>query len=95
MKSLKRNEVNEMANTIKVARNGEKHVELLRLAFNAVCNPNDWKAPVDAIVPFEAASMYYDAIVFVTGTTPKSERTVDGNMRLMAIGYRAGPCGDH
>ncbi len=84
-----------MANPIIVTRNGEKHVELLRLAFGAVCNPLDWKAPVDAIVPFESASMYYDAIVFVTGTTPKSERVADGNMRLMAIGYRAGPCGDH
>lgn len=29
----------------------DQYADLMRFAFNQVCDPDDWKAPVDALVP--------------------------------------------
>lgn len=77
----------------------DQYAELMRAAFNHVCDPNDWKAPVDAIVPWGLANIYIDAIRFMTATIPTAERCADvtGNpsFRLQSVGYRMGPAGDH
>lgn len=78
-----------------VKTNDFKRMELLQAAFALICNPDDWKAPIDCIVPFSDASFFYDAIVSITGTVPNSERQPDGSFRLTSVGYRMGPCGDY
>jgi hypothetical protein len=69
--------------------------ELKRQAFSLICNPDDWKAPIDCEVPFHAASFFHEVIVYVTGTVPESEKLPNGNFRMTSIGYRMGPCGDY
>jgi hypothetical protein len=78
-----------------IKRSDPAYADLLRTAFALVQNPEDWKAPIDCIVPAEAAAFIYDAIVFVTGTVPYSTVGSDGRYHMKAIGYRNGPCGDH
>jgi hypothetical protein len=71
---------------------------LLQTAFNQICDEQDWKAPIDATVPWEAANVYMDAISHMTATTAKCEQVrIDGQVyaRLTSIGYRMGPAGDH
>lgn len=67
---------------------------LLRCAFNQVCDPQDWKGPIDCIVPWDGANIYMQAIQFMTGVKPTFVKIGD-NARLTCIGYRAGPAGDH
>lgn len=70
--------------------------ELLRLAFDQICNKDDWKAPIDCMVPWDAASIYMQAIAFMTATTATCVRVErDGHLwaRLTSIGYRNGPAG--
>jgi len=83
-----------MSQTIEIRQGNDQHQALLRFAFAQIQNPTDWKAPIDCIVPFATASVYHEAIEFITGTTPTSERAPGGAFRLQAVGYRAGPCGD-
>ena len=61
--------------------------------FALVSNQEDWKAPIDALVP-EGVCQHCiaDAVVHFTGTVPEFERT-PGGMRVTAVGYRNGPCG--
>lgn len=40
---------------------------LLRTAFDQICDPNDWKAPVDAMVPIELLGVYLKAVQYMTG----------------------------
>lgn len=82
-----------MTKPIIVTRHQE--AELYRAAFNQVCDPEDWKAPIDCIVPWGLANLYMNAIEFMTGVTPTFERLNNGDTRLKCCGYRLGPCGDH
>jgi hypothetical protein len=69
---------------------------LLQTAFNQICNPDDWKAPIDALVPWEAANVYMQAVEFMTATTCQCERVKKEGLyygRLTSIGYRDGPAG--
>jgi hypothetical protein len=76
-------------------REGEVHIKMMQDLFDQLCNPKDWKAPVDCTVPVSVAGLAHEAIIFMTGTVPNSERQPGGLFRLTAVGYRAGPCGDH
>jgi hypothetical protein len=70
--------------------------EILRAAFNQICNPVDWKGPINAVVPACLADLYCEAIKFMTATDPVRFGNEDrGFVRLIALGYRAGPAGDH
>lgn len=68
----------------------------LKKAFDAVCDPTDWKAPIMAAMPGEAVNIVVAAIEFFTATNPKVGVAV-GTMRYVVTseGYRAGPAGDH
>lgn len=75
----------------------EQHTALLQLAFDQVCDKEDWKAPIDCIVPHDTVSIYEQAIEFMTGVKPDSELTAlcfTPMYRLTCVGYRNGPCGD-
>jgi uncharacterized heparinase superfamily protein len=76
------------------------------MAFNQICDPNDWKGPIDAIVPAMQFKVYADSVEFMTGTeaviherdeTGRRMYDTAGNQlfRMTSVGYRAGPCGDH
>lgn len=71
--------------------------DIYRATFNHVCDPVDWKAPVDCVVPYDLANLYMQAIEFMTGVKPNAEvarHAVFGRaFRLYCVGYRAGPCG--
>lgn len=74
---------------------------LYKVAFDAVCNPQDWKLPVNALVTIHenddvSLGVYLKAIEFFTGTKPltllaKDERDQYGKQvttfRLVAAGY--------
>lgn len=66
---------------------------IYRKAFDQVCDPNDWKGPIDCVVPYEVANIYMQAIEFMTGVKPAGSMTETGMYRLRCVGYRAGPCG--
>lgn len=68
--------------------------------FNLVADRNDWRAKVDAVVPFrkfvELATTVEEveaAIVHFTGTVARSWIVGDTGVQFRAVGYRAGPCG--
>jgi hypothetical protein len=69
---------------------------LLHTAFDQICDPNDWKAPIDAMVPIELLGVYLKAVQFMTGEScTGKEVTREGvrYYRLRSIGYRAGRAG--
>lgn len=69
----------------------------LRAAFESVQAPHDWKAPiVNASCELGDAGLVAMAIEFYTGTKARFDYIRETNrLRVQAIGYRAGPCGDH
>ncbi len=83
-----------------------QHADMMRFAFNQVCDHTDWKNPIDAYVPWDLANVYVQAIEFMTALKPSCVRlTIDqeekmelirnasGWARLTCVGYRAGPAG--
>ena len=77
----------------------DAHSALMQFAFNQVCDPADLKGPIDAMVPWDQANVYMQAITFMTATEPTCERVVGSDRRtyahLKSVGYRMGPAGDH
>lgn len=70
--------------------------DILRKAFDQVCTQGDWKGPINAVVPVQLVDMYIHAIKFMTATDPiLISNTPPGFVRLVSVGYRAGPAGDH
>lgn len=70
----------------------------LHKAFDHVCNPDDWRAPIDAIVPVAELPLTVQAIGFYTGTGVKTNHAeISGCIgefwRVQSVGYRNGPCG--
>jgi hypothetical protein len=70
--------------------------ELFRAGFALLHNPKDWKGPINAVVPRITADFFAECIRFMTATEPVYANDVKpGFVRLLSIGYRAGPAGDH
>lgn len=79
---------------------GPTKVELLQAAFNQVCDPADWKAPIAANVLDSQMDITIAAIVHFTATSPRfvqAGRNDKGEaiFHVTSLGYRAGPAGDH
>lgn len=71
-------------------------IEDLQSAFEAVCDPSDWKKPIAATMPGEAVMLAVAAIEFMTATVPTVSLDVRSMRYLVeSVGYRAGPAGDH
>lgn len=71
---------------------------LRRAAFDQICDPADWKGPINALVPWEAASVYVDAVKYMTATEPMGRHVVKEGVsycHITSVGYRMGPAGDH
>lgn len=79
----------------------DQYRKLLETAFNQVSDPKDWRGPISAEVPWNAATLYQDAVEFYTAVKPSFSspvfKDVDGYRmqvtELTCIGYRAGPAG--
>lgn len=70
----------------------------LSQAFDTMCDPADWKAPICAWVYGESVNLAVAAIQHFTATTPTvSASPIGAPIRYLveSIGYRAGPAGDH
>lgn len=67
--------------------------DLYRKAFDQVCDPADWRGPINCVVPWRLANLYMQAIEFMTGVAPECSREGDEWARLRCCGYRLGPCG--
>lgn len=75
----------------------------LHAAFDRVADPDDWRAPINAIVPEEELPVTLAAIEFFTATKGKAEPSkwevvppegeVKKCVRVTAAGYRNGPAG--
>lgn len=78
----------------------DAHYKILRAAFDAICNPDDWKAPIVAKVRDDTMllGLYLESIRFMTATEPDiyiTGDTDDGHKYLTIVseGYRNGPAG--
>lgn len=70
--------------------------EALKKAFGAVCDPDDWRGPISALVKGEAIAVTVAAIQFYTATTPKVETVYKTDtifFKITSEGYRNGPAG--
>lgn len=78
----------------------ERH-DVLKRAFDAVANPADWKAPIDARVTRDVLARanvtiedILEAVEFFTATTATvSTPDMHGARSVRADGYRRGPAG--
>jgi len=68
---------------------------ILGAAFALVAPADDWRGPIDAVLP-EACDFAPDlvarAVAYVTATDARVTVTASG-VRVQALGYRAGPAG--
>jgi hypothetical protein len=79
--------------------------EILQIAFDAVANRADWKAPIHAVVTIHqydpiGLDIYEQAIEYFTGTKPNlyivdgfNKDTGKATYRIVSEGYRLGPAG--
>jgi len=69
----------------------------LREAFEQVCNPDDWKAPIyDVLDGLQLpAAVAVAAVEFFTATECQVCKFPGGFYSIKSIGYRCGPAGDH
>jgi len=77
----------------------ERAARRRRLAFEAVANPTDWRAPIDAVIDIDDLDLTTDAIHYYTGceviTTPVeyNDSGTVSKVQIDAAGYRFGPAG--
>jgi len=70
----------------------------IRKTFNALCDPNDWRRPIDAWIPHQLFGIAAAAVEFFTCTELKvvgGPQPLTGKILVHADGYRMGPAGDH
>ena len=70
----------------------------LSQAFDAICDPADWKAPIAAWVSGEGVNLAVAAIQHFTATTPSVAACLNQapiRYLIESVGYRMGPAGDH
>ncbi len=79
----------------------ENTQEELETAFDAVASPIHWKNEIDCEISNDAMDavggweLVYRGVIHFTGTVPTRELGLNDVWRVRAIGYAAGPCGDH
>ena len=67
--------------------------------FKLVQNPDDWKAEIDTEIEYDHPDICGDlkvvreAVIFFTGTEPTFFIKAFPKCRVLALGYRNGPCG--
>jgi hypothetical protein len=72
----------------------EAHHKAMQDAFNLVCNPADWRAPIyDAVIDAADEDRVREAVIYFTATVPTFSPMKGGKLRVNAVGYRNGPAG--
>lgn len=63
----------------------------LKAAFEKVRNTDNWKNPINAVIPQSDAEITRQAVIFFAGCSPKftTARVDDGYLRVKAVGYYA------
>lgn len=66
-----------------------EYVERMREAFRLVQDRDNWKMPVDAVIPDTPGirELVSDAVIFFAGCLPEIIPLPDGKIRVTAIGY--------
>jgi len=64
----------------------------LKMAFDKVANPNDWRAPINAVIHKRDLNRVVAAIEFYTATETKTN-DLGNYVQVMSVGYRNGPAG--
>lgn len=65
--------------------------EKLNILFDEVCDKDDWKAPIVAVVDEDKVDDYIRAIIWFTGTEASVTRYQYTNkVTLYSVGYRMG-----
>lgn len=61
--------------------------------FDMVAPRDDWRGPINAVVPYEADVAGICAAVEFYTATKATVKDAKGGFRIVAKGYRAGPAG--
>ncbi len=78
-----------------MTRNGFTQ-EQLDEAFKKVQAKTHWKDPIRSKCKVEDIKITTEAIIYFTGTVPSfGQPDKDGMVKVRAVGYRNGPCGDY
>lgn len=68
----------------------------LQEAFNKVKNPVDWKDRINAVIDESDRAIVHQAVIHFTATRAVfTKARGKGKLRVKAVGYRMGPCGDY
>lgn len=68
----------------------DAYVEQMRKAFRSVQDKENWKYPVDAVVPGDSdKKLISDALIFFAGSPATFINLPDGTIRVLAAGYYA------
>jgi hypothetical protein len=69
----------------------------LKDAFDKVCDPKDWKAPIYKRIMRRDLDVTLAAIAFFTATSAEVVMDIPGrpDVLIESEGYRNGPAGDH
>ena len=83
-----------MKTTDDLTRYKNYDIDDLRKVFDAICDPDDWRAPIAVSVSGEAVLPVVAAIEFYTATNPSVSLNVERMKYLVtSVGYRNGPAG--
>lgn len=61
----------------------------LKAAFERVQNAQNWKLPIDTVIPSKDKEVTEEAIIFFAGCRPYFVRGIKGHLRVQAVGYYA------
>lgn len=65
----------------------------MEAAWELVAPAEHWKAPIEAVIPASKAAVVAEAIAFYTATAAEFAEAGEGELRVTAAGYWAGPAG--
>lgn len=66
----------------------DEQVAAMHAAFDLVKNPENWKYPVDAVIPGDSdTDLIANAVIFFTGSPPTFTHNPDGTLSVFAAGY--------
>ena len=74
-----------------------QHQEAMQFLFGQIAPQPNWKGPVEALVPWDMANVYMQAIEYMTAVKPDCESIYVPHMgrcaKLTCVGYSKGPAG--
>lgn len=59
----------------------------MKAAFDRVCDPRNWKNPINAIIQNISLDLVHDAVIHFTGSVPVVDDLGNGWSQIRAKGY--------